>query len=70
MNRTISKLKKVLEKVSDSYPDFVTGSLRVVDNNPEKAEMLLAFIEKYPNAGTSEITRFETEHILGIKPLS
>ena len=69
MNRTISKLKKALEKVSDTYPDFVTGSLRVVDNNPEKAGMLLAFIEKYPDAGTSEITRFETENILGIKPL-
>ena len=70
MDKIISKLKKALEKVSDSYPDFVTGSLRVVENNPEKAGKLLAFIEKFPDVGTSEITRFETEKILGIKPLA
>lgn len=69
MNSTMTQLKKALENVSDSYEDFVTGSLRIVKNAPDRASMLLAFITKYPEANSSEITKFETEQILGIKPV-
>lgn len=69
MKTILLKLEKALKSVSDSYPDFVRGSLRVVKNNPDKASMLLSYIEKHPEHNTSDITKFETEEILGIKPL-
>ncbi|WP_024857120.1 hypothetical protein [Ruminococcus albus] len=69
MNSIMTELKKALENVSDSYEDFVTGSLHMVKNAPDRASMLLAFITKHPEANSSDITKFETEQILGIKPV-
>ena len=70
VDKSSKKLKTALENVSDSYPDFVKGGLSIVKGNPERASLLLKFIESNPEATTSDIIRFETEKILFIKPIS
>ena len=63
------RLKFLLDNVSDSYPDFVTGSLRCAKKYKGAASKLIQFIENNPTVTTSDITQYETEEILGIKPL-
>lgn len=63
------KLKSLLENVSDSYEDFVIGSLRLAKKYKGAASKLIKFIEDNPTATTSDIIQYKTEEILGIKPL-
>lgn len=65
----IDNLKGALENVSDSYPDFVIGGLRLARKYPNYIDKILSFIQSNPTANTSEIIKFETEEILGIKPI-
>lgn len=65
-----TELRECLERVSDSYDDFVDGGLMTAKNHDGYAEKLIAFIKSNPNATTSDIIKYETEKILGIKPLS
>lgn len=66
----LEKLRMLLENVSDSYSDFVIGGLREAKDDEKYADMLIAFIESHSDATTSEIIQFETEEILGIKPIN
>lgn len=62
-----SELKKCLENVSDSYTDFVIGGLREAKHDTEYAKKIIDFIQKHPDAKTSDIIRYETEELFGIK---
>jgi len=63
-----AKLKSLLEKVKDTYPDFVHGGL-VTAKNHNAYDELISFIEGNPNATSSDVVLFSTEEILGIKPV-
>lgn len=63
------KLKALLENVSDSYEDFVIGGLRCAKKHKGATSKLIKFIEDNPTATTSDIIQYETEEILGIKPI-
>lgn len=65
----ISTLRNELEKVSDSYEDFVDGAIITAKNHKDYAEKLISFIHSNPKATTSDIIKYETEELLGIKPL-
>lgn len=55
----IEKLRSLLEKVSDSYEEFVISILEDCESykefNPHLCENLIEYIEKYPDADSSEI---------------
>lgn len=65
-----NKLKECLENVSDTYTDFIIGGLREAKHDPEYADKIIKFIRDHPDAKTSDIIRYETEEIFGIKPVS
>lgn len=67
MNK-LDELKRLLENVPDSYQDFVDAGLSEAENNDEFADKVISYINANPSASTSEIIRFETETIFGIKP--
>ena len=62
------KLRSLLENVKDSYSDFVHGGL-VTAKNHNAYDKMISFIENNPDATTSDIVLFDTEEILGIKPV-
>ncbi len=65
MNKN-SELKDLLEKVCDTYPDFVHGvMLEVRDEGESVADKLIKFIKANPKANSSEITAYLDE-IIGI----
>ena len=66
----LKELKVLLEKVPDSYPDFVEAGLSEAKNYPTFAGKVTEFIESNPNSTTSDIIKFETEYIFGINPIS
>lgn len=63
------ELRECLESVSDSYDDFVDGGIMTAENHNGYAEKLIEHIKSNPNVTTSDIIKYETEEILGIKPL-
>ena len=65
----IEKLKKQLECVPDSYSDFVEAGIDLAMESDENYQKLSSYINDNPSALSSDIIRFETEEILGIKPL-
>lgn len=65
-----SKLKELLEKVSDSYPDFVSCGMSEAEESEEFVDKVIAYIEDNPDSSTSDIIKYETEEIFGIKPLA
>jgi hypothetical protein len=62
------KLRSLLENVKGSYSDFVYGGL-VTARNHNAYDKMISFIESNPDATTSDIVLFDTEEILGIKPV-
>lgn len=64
------ELKKLLENVSDTYYDFVEGALIEAKKDESYAEKLINYLKNNPDATTSEIIKYETEEIFGIKPIS
>ena len=67
---TREELKTILENVPRSYPDFVEGGLDLGDEYPEYPEKLVDFLRSNPDADASDVVKFETEQILGIKPIT
>lgn len=59
MNDNVTKLRSLLENVSDTYPDFVNGVIgdceHHKDKNPRALEQVLEYVEKHPDANSSEI---------------
>ena len=64
------EVKKLLENVSDTYYDFVEGALIEAEKDESYAEKLIDYLKNNPDATTSEIIKYETEEIFGIKPIS
>ena len=64
------RLKECLEKVSDTYQDFVIGGLREAKHDSEYADKIIKYVQSHPSAKTSDIIKYETEEIFGIKPVS
>ena len=64
----MEELKRLLENVYDSYPDFVTGVMLEIKECPEKREDLIAFIKSHPLESTSDIAELTTINVLGIDP--
>lgn len=69
-NDLLKDLRECLESVSDSYDDFVEGGIMAANNHTEYAEKLIAYIKENPDSTTSDIIKYETEELLGIKPLA
>lgn len=70
MNKNIlTKLELLLENVPDSYPMFVRSGMSMARKKAGYAEKVIEFIENHPTANSSDIIVFETENILGIKPV-
>ena len=62
MNKN-SELKALLEKICDTYPDFVHGvMLEVRDEGESVADKLIKFIKANPKANSSEITAYLGQH--------
>ncbi len=68
-NDILVKLESKLKSVPDSYSDFVDGGIMTAKNHEGYAEKLIEFISHNPEATSSDIIRYETEELLGIKPL-
>ena len=66
----VEELRSLLESVDDSYDDFVEGGIMEAESDEGYADRVIGFIKANPNATSSDIIRFETEHIFGIKPIS
>lgn len=49
------ELKSLLEGVSDSYGDFVSGSLASVKGNEERQKKLIQYIKDNPDAKTDDV---------------
>ena len=64
-----SKFKKLLENAPDSYPDFVSCGMSEADESEVFIDKVTAYIKENPKSTTSDIIKFETEEIFGIKPL-
>lgn len=64
----MDELKKLLEYVYDSYPDFVTGVMLEIKERPKRLDDLIAFIKSHPSASTSDIAEWTTINVLGIDP--
>ena len=63
------ELEMLLKSVKDSYSDFVNGGLMEARDNNRYAEMVIEYIKSHPNASTSDVIKFETEEVFGIKPI-
>ena len=68
-DKKLSDFKKLLENVSDSYEDFVSGGIREAEDSDDFIEKVTNYIKEKPTATTSDIIKYETEEIFGIKPL-
>lgn len=51
-------LRKLLKCTPDYYEDFETGVVSLVKNNGEAIGTLLNYLNKHPNANTSEILAY------------
>ena len=67
--KKLADFKIILENVSDSYEDFVSGGIREAKHSDDFIEKVTNFIKDNPTATTSDIIKYETEEIFGIKPL-
>ena len=67
--KLLKELRECLESISDSYDDFVEGGIMTANNHVGYAEKLIAHIRENPDSTTSDIIKYETENLLGIKPL-
>lgn len=63
------ELKKLLEGVHGSYPDFVEGTMMTAKRHATYADQIINYIKIHPNATTSDIIEYETEKIIGIEPI-
>ena len=66
----LKELRKCLESISDSYDDFVEGGIITAKNHEGYAKKLIEHIKSNPDETTSDIIKYETETLLGIKPLA
>ena len=57
----MEELRNRLNKVEDSYFDFVSAMIRYAEKKPERLNKLLNFIESNPDAKSSEIIRFVSD---------
>jgi len=55
------KLRKMLENVSDSYSDFVIGTLLSFVNSKENQEKMIKFLEDNPDATSSDVCEYEAQ---------
>lgn len=68
--KQMSEFKQLLESIPNSYLDFVNAGLREAQKNDKFITKVATFIKNNPQATTSDIIKYETEEIFGIKPLS
>ena len=52
----MEELKRMLEGVSDSYPDFVRGVSAVCKSYPEVLDEIKKYIKDHKDADSSDIT--------------
>lgn len=52
------ELRKLLKRAPDYYEDFETGVASLVKNNGEAMGALIDYLNKHPNANTSEILAY------------
>lgn len=60
-------LENLLKKVPDTYEDFVYGVL-LCSKTEEITDGLIAFMEKHPNANSSQVTD-KLDQLEGLKPI-
>lgn len=59
------ELQTLLEKVKDTYPDFVHGVLLETKDSDELMQMLIDYIMLNPNANSSDIAEKLYNNIFG-----
>lgn len=59
----MEELKYLLDKVSDSYTDFVVGIIGDIRDNPEKLDELKNFIKNNPEATSSDIIKWTMDNV-------
>lgn len=47
-----------LAGISDAYPDFIIGILIHVSHKPSRMQALLNYLDRYPNATSSDVVEF------------
>lgn len=60
-------LKQMLERVSDSYSDFVHGVMLIAKRENIEQE-LIEFISQNPTADSSEISEYMFDNLIKSKP--
>lgn len=55
-------LREMLENISDSYPDFVSGIMLSMEND-NHVDRLIEFISDNPEADTSEIIAYVDDEL-------
>ena len=53
-----SQLRELLEKVSDSYPEFVTGMLGSCGHSVPMQEHLIEVLKRHPEATTDDVYEY------------
>ena len=64
-----SNFKKLLESIDRSYPDFVYSCIKNAKKDSSYEKRITEFIKKNSECTPSDVLKFETEEIFGIKPL-
>lgn len=57
----MGELRTLLEKVSDSYDDFVEGMMVYLKDDPENREKVTEYIQSNPDAKTDDILEYMDE---------
>lgn len=58
------ELKSALEGITDSYSDFVSGSLASVRGNEEYQKKLFQYIKENPDAKTDDVIDYIFDEIV------
>ncbi len=54
----MKELESLLNNVSDTYEDFITGIMQYARKKQSRLDAVLGFIKEHPNATSSDIVYF------------
>ena len=57
----MAELKDMLEKIEDSYIDFVEAICHYAQKNSTRLNMVLEYLKNNPKAHSSDVVRFVSE---------
>ncbi|WP_432651724.1 hypothetical protein [Huintestinicola sp.] len=60
-----SELKSLLEKVPDTYFDFVLGVMLTFVDDKAGQNKMISFLKTNPNANTDDVSEYENKLLFG-----